>query len=159
MSGVVSVREVIEELEELSFDFMCFIDRRTGEIHTYSREHVGMVEDGVSFEGMSKWEEEIGREIEEFYYSDACLTLPDKDDINDYRIMQKFCLSVEDDDLSDRLLDAISGRGAFRRFRDLVRRLKIDDDWEDYKYRAYEEIVIDFLEKHQISYQRSPRRK
>ena len=37
--------------------------------------------------------------------------------------MERFCLSQTDDRVRERLLDAISGKGAFRRFKDLAFRL------------------------------------
>jgi len=80
------------------------------------------------------------------------IELPSKYDIHEYRIMERFCLSLDDARMSERLLDAISGRGAFRRFKTLVHDKGIQDDWYRYRNDAMKEIAADFLEEHEIPY-------
>jgi len=42
------------------------------------------------------------------------LGLPTKFDIDEYRIMERFCLSIQDEKTSEALYIAIKGSGAFR---------------------------------------------
>jgi hypothetical protein len=64
--------------------------------------------------------------------------------------MQRFCYRVEDEELSDRLLNRIRGRGAFRRFKNTIHQVGIEQDWVAYRRQAFREIAIEWLESHQI---------
>ena len=55
--------------------------------------------------------------------TDHYLPLPDRFEINEYQIMERFCLSVDDEDMRDDLCDAIRGRGAFRSSKTGCRRM------------------------------------
>jgi hypothetical protein len=47
-----------------------------------------------------------------------------------YRDMADFVAAIDDPDIADRLAMAIDGKGAFRRFRDLLQRWEqVEDDW------------------------------
>jgi hypothetical protein len=48
----------------------------------------------------------------------------------------------------DELLDAIHGAGAFRSFRNAIRRLGIEDDWFRFQQTAFEGIAKDWLDAH-----------
>jgi hypothetical protein len=61
---------------------------------------------------------------------------------------------VADDDQRDELLDAIRGRGAFRRFKDAIHRFGIADEWYRFREEAFEEIAADFLEVNGIKFRR-----
>src|SRR5262245_53929055 len=79
------------------------------------------------------------------------IELPNKYDIHEYAIMERFCLA-QDDRLRERLLDAIRGRGAFRRFRELARERGIEESWYRYRDDALKKIAADFLEAQEIPY-------
>ncbi len=46
--------------------------------------------------------------------------LPGRFEIDEYRIMERFSLGMENDAIRDELLQAIGGRGAFRRLREVI---------------------------------------
>jgi len=60
--------------------------------------------------------------------------------------MEQFANSVDDEEASDELLTALHGRGAFRYFKDTVRRLGIQQDWYRFRDEAFREIARDWLE-------------
>jgi hypothetical protein len=66
--------------------------------------------------------------------------------------MRDFCYSVGDEALSDRLLNAIRRRGAFRRFKNMIYTNGIEQDWYDYRDRAFKKIAVSWLESHHIAY-------
>ena len=68
--------------------------------------------------------------------------------------MERFCYSVEDEELSNELLDQIRGSGAFRRFKDAIYRHGITDDWYRFRQAALEEIAVKWLEANNIPYTR-----
>ena len=47
--------------------------------------------------------------------------------------MESFCHSVENPKIANDLIRSLSGKGAFRRFRDAIRRHGIEDAWYRFK--------------------------
>ena len=73
--------------------------------------------------------------------------------------MERFAWSLTDAAVSDELKAAVHGRGAFRRFKDIVHRLGIADDWYRFRDGALEEIAVEFLTAHGIEFRHEPREK
>ena len=86
--------------------------------------------------------------------SEDFIALPDKFEIHEWSIMERFCRSLEDSTQRGQLLDAIHGKGAFRYFKDTIHRLGIADDWYQFRREALEDIASDFLEAHEIPFKR-----
>ncbi len=63
-----------------------------------------------------------------------------------------FVKLLKDDVIKNILENAISGRGAFRRFKDSVINIGIQQKWYSYKERAYEQIAIDWCKNHNLEY-------
>ena len=80
------------------------------------------------------------------------LPLPDRFEINEYSIMERFCLSVDDEDMRADLCDAIRGRGAFRRFKDRWQSYGMAEAWDRYRDVALREIAMEWCEEHGIAY-------
>ncbi|CDZ76636.1 hypothetical protein BN59_00910 [Legionella massiliensis] len=55
-------------------------------------------------------------------------TLPSQDDVDEYRMMEDFAFSFNDERHKENLLIALQGKGAFRRFKDTVIYLGIADE-------------------------------
>jgi len=66
--------------------------------------------------------------------------------------MREFAESVEPQQFSDDLQRAIHGSGAFRYFKDTLRRYRRERDWFDFKAEALRDIAIDWCEEHGIEY-------
>lgn len=74
--------------------------------------------------------------------------LPSPYDIHEYSIMERFIWSLPEGTVQDKLENAIRGRGAFRRFKDNIYRLDIEQDWYDFRENAYREIAIEWCKDH-----------
>ena len=73
--------------------------------------------------------------------------IPKQDSRNGYRDMQEYIWSLEDESFAERLEDAIHGRGAFRRFKDILgHHPDALQNW--FKFRDDRELqrIIDWLE-------------
>jgi hypothetical protein len=68
--------------------------------------------------------------------------------------MNRFALAIDDKGISDELYSAIRGSGAFRLFKNLIRRFKIEKAWYAYRTAAIERIAIEWLEEKGIPYRR-----
>lgn len=80
------------------------------------------------------------------------IALPTKYDLDEYRLMEKFSLSLANRKTSEILYASLQGRGAFRRFRNALRRLNLTDQWYAYKEDAVRQIAIDWCERNRISF-------
>lgn len=56
--------------------------------------------------------------------------------------------------ISLRLMETIKGKGAFRRFDNLIHNLNIENKWYEFRNQAYEQIAIDWLDDHEIPFTR-----
>lgn len=66
--------------------------------------------------------------------------------------MERFCLFLKDQEVSDSLYHAIKGKCAFRRFKEGIHRFGIADAWYKYRDDALRTIAIDWCEENDIEY-------
>ena len=72
--------------------------------------------------------------------------------MNENEIMERFCFSLEDAQMSDFLQRTIQGSGAFRRFKDAVYQNGIENEWFAYRNEEYKEIAIDWCQENGIEF-------
>ena len=78
--------------------------------------------------------------------------LPDKRELNEYHTMERFIETLPPP-ARDRLIIAISGRGAFRRFKDGVLRFGVEKAWYEFRDAAQREKAIEWCEENGIEYE------
>jgi hypothetical protein len=150
----VSLQSVVNEMDVLSDEVTAYINKKTGELYSVSEEEANIVEHGnENDEFIPEWQREILPKVREVLESGDFVVLPDKFEIHEYSIMERFCLSLSDEGLQDQLLHAIRGSGAFRRFKNAIYRKEIQDDWYRFRDQALKRIAIDFLESEGIAWQ------
>jgi len=154
MALVVSLRHVVDGLQMVSSDTHAYLNRITGELTTLNVAELDMMEmaEEEIVEDGPDWQREYYRKMEEILSSDDYLMLPDSFEIHEYKIMQDFCYTIPGDNTSGLFLDMLHGSGAFRRFKDLIYRYGIENDWFAYKDQAYKQIAIAWLEREGIAY-------
>jgi len=82
----------------------------------------------------------------EMGYGTRYIGVPTADSHEGYRDMEAFIVTVEEDGLRDRLWRAISGRGAFRYFKDVLLDYPRERQrWFDFKDQRTEERILDWL--------------
>ena len=131
LSDVFDAIEMTDELTEY------FLDMETGEIvwtneMAMNREEMAEVHDKLDEHGFRR--------------------LPTQYDINEYGIMEDFIQTLSGRAYS-KLDDAISGRGAFRRFKGGIRELGLEQNWYAYLADAYRRIAIEWCEDNDIEYE------
>ena len=147
----VSLQSVVNEMDVPSDEMTAYINNKTGELFTVGEEETRIIETGnEDNEFIPQWQKEILPKVREVLESDDFVALPDKFEINEYSIMERFCLSLPDEALQNELLHAIRGSGAFRRFKDAIYRKEIQDDWYCFRNEALKRIAADFLESEGI---------
>lgn len=130
--------DIIDAIEFTDQYSHYFLDKTTGEVVLVS--DMGMT---------AKEQEEVYDTLDEhgFY------RLPEQRDLNDYRTMKDFIDSLSPGMARDRLGRAIEGPGAFRLFKDEVRRLRIEDLWYSYEADAHKRLAIEWCEENGIEYE------
>ncbi len=126
-------------------ELFSFLDRETGEVTTVSRDLLLEAEEcgddeEPDFPAWQRKEWEIAKRI---VSADCFLKLPSKFDIHEWSIMEDFSRSVEHDRIREELLRAIQGAGAFRCFKDTLRRHRIEAAWFAFRTEALRQIAID----------------
>jgi len=81
---------------------------------------------------------------------DSYIPLPTEYEIHEYQIMENFVNSLEDKDAACELLHAMQGKGAFRRFKEKVSLLSLEDRWYNHREEAYEKIAVEWCVKNGI---------
>ena len=151
MAIVVSLRNFVGEMQSLSHDRHVYLNKVSGEFVMLLDDDIRMAESDIADELLG-WEAETGQDVNTVLSSDEYLELPSAFDIHEYEIMERFCLSISDEKISDVLLSKIRGSGAFRRFKDTVYQYGIEENWFRYRDEAYKEIAISWLESHGFDY-------
>jgi hypothetical protein len=153
MSVKVNLSDIIDGMESQSDENSSYLDKETGEVVLVSEYDMQTAEDDEPLEEYPEWEQEqiaVAREIID--ETGRYLELPTKFDINEYEIMERFCLSLEDPRMRELLSAKIKGSGAFRRFKDALYQNGIEHDWFTYRNKAYREIAIEWCQENDIEF-------
>ena len=152
MAGQVKLKDLIEGLEFLTEEGSSSLNTTTGEVVYVTTEELGAAEEEAPLEDFPEWQHDAIRIAGEILATDHYLPLPDRFEINEYQIMERFCLSVDNEDMRDDLCDALRGRGAFRRFKDRIQAHGIAEAWFRYRDAALREIAMAWCEAHGLQY-------
>ena len=153
MNKPVKLEEIINGLEIQNDNSMAFLNKITGEVIVIDEEEFRAAEEDEDLMNYKLWQRDLIKTAKDLLEDeDKYIHLPSKFDINEYEIMQNFCLSITDQRISDELHYSIKGRGAFRIFRDMIKRFGIEGDWYQYRDEAIKQIAIDWCNEKGIVY-------
>ncbi len=156
MAKDVNLPDVVDMVTLAGDEAKAYVNRRDGELVMIMEEYLSIAEDGLDDTDRPEWEREAIADARRVLDDGDFVALPDQYDIHEYAIMEQFCHTVEDERMREKLLMAIKGKGAFRRFKDTVFREGIEKDWFAYKDAEISKIVADFLDSENIAYQDKP---
>ncbi len=152
MAMTVKLKDITEGLEFQSDEGSSHLHTTTGEVVYITDEDVRAAEDETPLDHFPAWQHEAIRVAKDLLESGDYLPLPTKFDIHEYRIMERFCYSVDDEEMRDDLFNAIQGSGAFRRFKDSIHKHGVADDWYKHRDDALKEIAIAWCEENGMQY-------
>ncbi len=150
LNPTINLRAIVNALEIIFDEHYSYLNTKTGQIVSVSKDTLSFVEDGNYSQDDAK-DEEISLAIEimeQFHY----IQLPTKYDIHDYKIMEDFCYTVKDQYLKNKLINKIRGRGAFCRFRTTIEMHGILEDWYAYKTSELKKLAIKWCNEHNIKF-------
>ncbi|MGC9523549.1 MAG: UPF0158 family protein [Anaerolineae bacterium] len=167
----VDLGELALALANDSYEMRYYLDLETGKILLVTDESARLLEDiydeiydgednrVVSLEAylddhdLYKWQKEELLEADkvEQGYGSRYIRVEQDDPHADYNDMESFIWTVEDEELAARLSRAIQGRGAFRRFRDVVfEDPDVLDAWYAFKDECEQQRLEEWLEANDI---------
>lgn len=133
----VKLSEVLDAIEFTDQYTHYFLDKETGEIVMVSEMGMSMKEQEEAYDTL----DEHG-----FY------RLPEKREIGDYDTMESFASTVPGA-AGEKLAHAIQGRGAFRRFKDEIRLLDLEDQWYSYEEDPHKRAAIAWCEENGLEWE------
>jgi hypothetical protein len=148
---VVSLRDVVEALDLQSDELSSYLDPDTGEIITFNQEEASVAIRG-EWAKAPEWMKEMLPKIKRALEDDRILELPDRVHIDEWRMMQDFALEDKQCKCRQELEAAVHGTGAFRRFKDAIGRLGLEEAWFSYREAEYQRVAREWLEENGITY-------
>lgn len=131
IAGTVKLDVVMNAVEMADDMSTYFLDTKTGESIFLSE----MDRDDAAWDEIE--DAEPGR----------YLRLPTQFDIHEYKIMEDFIYELPEGKIQNQLANAIQGRGAFRRFKDMLYRFGMEQEWYQYRDAAFRKIALEWCEE------------
>ena len=155
MNPCVKLSDIINIISFQSYNTSYYLDRERGELFLVSKEQLQAAEEDSELEDYPEWEREqikLARDILTDKMGERYILIPGKFVSYEFGIMENFCFFLDDKKISNALLRAILGAGAFNRFNNCIHRYRVADDWYKYRYNWMKRIVIDWCEANNIEY-------
>ncbi|MEZ5357747.1 MAG: UPF0158 family protein [Candidatus Zixiibacteriota bacterium] len=146
---MISLSEIVDAMQMQSSTIAVYMHRLTGEYIPVADEDLTDIEAGEKISSLTGIEL---APIREALDSPDYIPLPTLYDINEYRMMAEFAEQCPDDAAFERLAAALRGAGAFRRFKDAVIRLNLENDWYAFKNESFKRIAIEWCGEHGIKF-------
>ncbi|MEH7126526.1 UPF0158 family protein [Bacillus sp. JJ1773] len=153
MNIQVKLQAIIEEMEIQFEESRTFLSIKTGEIIVVTSDDLRAAEDEEPFDHLPDWEQEdrkVANDVVENF--ENYKELPTKYELNEYEMLEDFCLTVSDQRKQDILLNVIKGKGAFRRFKDKIIDFEIEDKWYSYREERIKQIAIEWCLDNNINF-------
>ena len=128
----IDLNRIAEEFEMINDDTHLFYNLETGEFDFYGDYMELDDRDSKKFE------------------DDVWIAAPSQRDLGEYDIMAEFADSITDSHANELLCVALEGKGAFRRFKDVLHSTGLADEWYSFKHNAYVKIARNWCEENDI---------
>lgn len=139
MIAKVNLKDIIFEIDCASETTIPFLDLKTGE-RLYIDDLTQSIEEN------DRIAERIDSEPERY------IKILTKNDINEYYIMCDFIKHLPSEEARKRLFNAVEGKGAFRRFKNEIQALNIEQQWYDFRDKEFKNIAVNWCNEHNLKY-------
>jgi hypothetical protein len=135
--ATVHLNDIIDALEMQLDEALFYLDVDAGQVVTVSEDLMREAEErGDEEPDLPDWQKDEWDIAKRVVSTDRSRPLPTKFDVHEWEIIQDFSSSMESDEIRDELSRAIQGAGAFRNFKDNVRRLGIESAWFTFRAKS-----------------------
>jgi hypothetical protein len=150
--GPVSLRQLIDEFDAMPAGATLFVDVETGTIVSFTDADVAAIEGEDEDARTLGLSEEDLASMRQVYESPSLVALMTTDDFDEFAAMHTFAESQPPSSARNRLLDALRGKRAFRRFKDSVFAAGLRDRWFAWREAALSETLQQILDDLEIPY-------
>ncbi|MFD0717582.1 UPF0158 family protein [Paenibacillus sp. GCM10027626] len=152
----VKLKDVIDHMGVEFEEYMPYICRRTGQLVVTSSRNLRDAEE-MEEEEIAALPEDRREEMELAYdlvfNFEHYEKLPSSYDVNEYGMMEDFCYSLPEGRTRDALLDAIDGKGAFRRFKNKIHDFDVVNQWYQFQNECYKQKAIEWCRDVDLEYE------
>lgn len=140
MSNAVKLQDLIEEMDMQSEESKAYLDTETMNIVSVL---YGDIYGADDINDPDEFDELCGERF---------IPLPNRYNINEYQIMEDFIETLPEN-VQGVFYAAINGRGAFRRFKDVIINKDVEDQWYKFKEQAFKQIAVEWCRDNDIEYE------
>lgn len=169
----VKLRDIEDALESSSDDWSSYVNKKTGSVEYFEdivlefieeyedllcdpdssdAEIEELIEENRLNDVSNIWDAKRVRELAQLEYGMLVYVEP-IETREQYRDMEDFIATIEDDQTKNFLYIAIDGQGAFRRFKDALATIGKLQDYYDYKNSLLTQAAKEWCEDNGISYE------
>jgi len=128
------IANAMEDVARMDMDY--YLDKETGEVIITSEETFRYAEEEDEDkirEGLPDWQKEDIKLAKDILFKnpDRYICIPERPSYEGYNLMVEFAEKVEDELLREKLSIALDGKGAFRRFKNVIA------DYPDYREKWF----------------------
>jgi hypothetical protein len=154
MPATVHLGDIIDTLEMQFEESLSYLDLDAGQVVTVSEDLLREAEEhGDEEPDVPDWQRDEWEIAKQIVSTARFRSLPTKFDVHEWEIMHDFSRSVASDGIREDLLRAIHGAGAFRNFKNAVRRLGVEPAWFAFRADALRQIALSWCEENQIAWE------
>ncbi len=152
MSISVKLNDLVDAMETYGPEKRHYLNLQTGAVHALTEEDFRAAEADIPLEKYPEWQRAKVAVAREVLHSKDYVSILERFEINEYRMMEDFCMALSDQQLRDAMTYAIQGTGAFRRFKDRLHHYGIADKWYEYREERYFELAEKWCVEHEIPF-------
>ena len=155
METRAKLSEIIRGMEFHSDEKTHFLDTSTGKLVAVTLDAMFADEEDDSVDSYPEWQRESVEAAKSLAKGNdgSLIELPAEWDVNEYKIMEDFCMSLPAGESRSELYRSMQGRGAFRRFKETVKQLKLTDDWNRYRTSRFKTVAMEWCDANDILYE------
>jgi hypothetical protein len=151
----VSLNNIVQEMQAISDTITIYFKRSTGEFIMITDEYVYAAESDEPLDDRPEWEQaaiQMTADVLAHANDGDYVSLPSRYDIHEHSIMERFCRTVANQKIANDLSRSLSGKGAFRRFKDTIRIHGIEDGWYRFRDEIFTEIAREWCKENGITW-------
>ena len=154
LTATVLLTDIVDALEMLNDEYPSFLDLDSGKVVTVSLELLSEAEEGEEDEepDLPAWQDDEWEDAKRIASSDRFRRLPTQFEVHEWEIMQEFAQSVKSERIGEELLRAIHGSGAFRHFKNTLRREGVEAEWFAFRLGSLRQIATDWCEENGVKW-------
>ena len=154
----LKLQDLIDAISLQFDDSNQLLDRNTGEIFLVSDEDMRLAENihqDSDLSDLPDWQKETLRLARDVIMQEGTgkyIEIPTKWQINEYRIMEKFCSTISSERIQKNLYESIRAKGAIRKFKNEVCRLNVENIWYKYYENELKKIALEWCAANKIDF-------